>query len=316
MRILNAKTIHSLVKVPEMVNALERAFREECRVPSRQIFAMPGREAGRLLLSMQAFDERGQGMVKLVTLLPDNHLRGWPTIQGVIVLFTKTGTPSAVLDGGAVTKLRTAASSALASKYLSREDSNHLVVIGTGALAPYMALAHRAVRPIQQISVWGRRPDRAEVTAAAIRSTVNPGTSVVVPELLDLAITSADIVSCATSSAIPVLAGKWLNPGTFVDLVGSFSPSKRESDDEVVRRSRIFVDTREGALAEAGDLLDPIARGVISEAKIEGELSDLVRGRVKGRVSEREIILFKSVGTAIEDLAAAQLIVAAADKVS
>jgi ornithine cyclodeaminase len=118
-------------------------------------------------------------------------------------------------------------------------------------------------------------------------------------------------VSCATSSATPVLEGKWLKPGTFVDLVGSFSPSKREADDEVVRRSRLFVDTFEGALSEAGDLLDPLARGVIDRKRIEGELADLVCGRVRGRANAEEIITFKSVGTALEDLAAARLVVEA-----
>jgi ornithine cyclodeaminase len=129
---------------------------------------------------------------------------------------------------------------------------------------------------------------------------------------MDAAVASADIISCATSSATPLLAGRLLRPGVFVDLVGSFSPSRRESDDDVVRRSRIFVDTLEGAMAEAGDILDPLRRGVIDRQKIEGELADLVRGRVSGRASRDEITLFKSVGTALEDLATAQLAVTAA----
>jgi ornithine cyclodeaminase len=129
---------------------------------------------------------------------------------------------------------------------------------------------------------------------------------------LEKVVPVADIVCCATTSAQPVLAGKWLRPGTFVDLVGGFSPEKREVDDEVVLRSRLFVDTYEGALAEAGDLLQPLQRGVIARERIEGELSDLVSGRVNGRQGAEEITLFKSVGTAIEDLAAAKLIMAAA----
>ena len=123
---------------------------------------------------------------------------------------------------------------------------------------------------------------------------------------------AADIVCCATSSATPVLRGQWLKPGTFVDLVGGFTPSRREADDDVVRHARIFVDTFAGALVEAGDILEPLARGVIARERIEAELADLVCGRARGRVSGEEITVFKSVGTAIEDLAAARLVVDAA----
>jgi alanine dehydrogenase len=177
-----------------------------------------------------------------------------------------------------------------------------------------MALAHCAGRPITRISVWGRRTEGATATATAIRSLVDPDIEVLAAGSIEEAIATADIVSCATNSSTPVLAGKWLNPGAFVDLVGSFSPSRREADDEVVRRSRIFVDTFERALSEAGDLLDPLSRGIIARDRIEGELADLVCGRATGRVRGDEIILFKSVGTAIEDLAAAQLIISAADR--
>jgi ornithine cyclodeaminase len=261
---------------------------------------------------MPAFDQKGVAAVKLVTYFPDNPARQLPTLQSSIVLFSETGTPIALLDGTSVTHLRTGAASALASRYLSRANSAHLVVVGTGALAPSMAAAHCTVRPITQISVWGRRSERAAETAAVIRSLVSSEIEILVSDSLEQAISTADIISCATSSSTPLLAGRWLRPGTFVDLVGSFSPSKRESDDEVIRRSRIFVDTFEGALAEAGDILDPLCRGVIDKKQIEGELCDLVSGRVVGRSSDDEIILFKSVGTAIEDLAASRMVITAA----
>jgi ornithine cyclodeaminase len=261
---------------------------------------------------MSAFDPGGSAVAKLATVFPDNRARALPTIQGVIVAFSEDGAPVAVLDGATVTQLRTAAASALASRYLSRADSSRLVIIGTGALAPTMVMAHCAVRPISLVSVCGRRPERAAATAVAIRSLVDQEIEVVVPKSIEEAVAAADIVCCATSSSTPVLAGRWLGLGVFVDLVGSFSPYKREADDDVVLRSRIFVDALEGALAEAGDLLDPIARGVISREQIEGELADLVCGRLAGRVSPEDVILFKSVGTAIEDLAATQLIVTAA----
>jgi ornithine cyclodeaminase len=261
---------------------------------------------------MPAFNPNGDGVVKIATVFPDNQVRGLPTIQASIVVFSQTGTPVALLDGAVVTRLRTGAASALASNYLSRVDSSHLVIIGTGALAPSMAAAHCAARPIEKISVWGRRHERADEAAAAIRALVSRDIEVSVALSLETSVRDADIISCSTSSPTPVFSGKWLRPGTFVDLVGSFSPTKREADDDAVMRSRIFVDTFEGALTEAGDLLDPLARQVITRGRIEGELADLVCGRVKGRKNRDEITLFKSVGTAIEDLAAAQLVVARA----
>lgn len=312
MLVIGAEQIHALAPMPRLISWLENAFRNGCVVPPRQVVAMPGGTGERLFLSMPAFGHQGGTAVKLVTYFPDNAARGLPTIQAAIVFFSAAGTPVALLDGTTVTRLRTGAASALASKYLSRERSSQLVIIGTGALAPAMAVAHCAVRPITRVSVWGRRQERAVDTASTIRAQVDPAIEVLVPSSLEQAVASADIVSCATSSPTPLLAGKWLRPGTFVDLVGSFSPSKREADDDVVLRSRIFVDTFDGALEEAGDLLEPMSRGVITRERIEGELSDLVRGGVRGRATDQEIITFKSVGTALEDFATAQLVVASA----
>jgi ornithine cyclodeaminase len=312
MLILNAEQIRALAPMPRLIESLRDAFRIEAVVPPRQVVNVPGGDGNRLFLAMPAFNHDGAGAVKLVSFFPDNQANGIPTIQGAILVFSSTGAPIALLDGSIVTKLRTGAASALASTYLSRTDSAHLVMIGTGALTPYMALAHCAARPITRVSVFGRRPERANETAAAVRSLVNSNIEVLVPASIEDAVATADIVSCATNSPTPVLAGKWLRPGTFVDLVGSFSPTRRETDDDVVLRSRIFVDTFEGALSEAGDILDPLGRGIIDRQRVEGELADLVTGRAGGRTSRDEIILFKSVGTAIEDLAAAQMIVAAA----
>ena len=310
MLVLSSDAIRALAPMPGLIECLRKAFCSECVVPVRQVMKMPGGAGERLFVSMPAFDVEGGAAVKVATVFPDNQTERLPTVQAAIVVFSHTGTPVAVLDGTLVTQLRTAAASGLASTYLSRQDSAHLVLVGTGALAPYMALAHCAVRPIQRVNVWGRRPEQAALTVAAIRALV-PGIEVQPCESLKKGVAMADIVSCATRSPTPLVAGKWLRSGTFVDLVGSFSPTARESDDDVVLRSRIFVDTREGALAEAGDVLEPISRSVITKERIEGDLFDLARGRVNGRATDDEIILFKSVGTAIEDLAAAQMIVAA-----
>lgn len=309
MLLLDAETIRHLVSISRVIAALEQAFRDGCNTPPRQVLQMPGAGEEKSLLVMPVFGRHGDAAVKLVTVFPRNPAKGLPTIQGAIVVFATSGAPEAVLDGSTVTQLRTGAASALASKYLSRPDSSHLVLIGTGALAPALAAAHCAVRPITRISVWGRRPERAAATVAAVRSVVSSAIHIAACTELRDAVVNADIVSCATSSTAPVLQGKWLKPGTFVDLVGSFSPTKRESDDDVVRTARIFVDTFEGALSEAGDLVDPLNRGVIARHDIQGELADLVKGRVTGRLDSQQITLFKSVGTALEDLATARLVV-------
>ena len=311
MLVLDAAAVKARAPIAKMIACLRAAFVNGYVVPPRQVVDASGGTGARLLLVMPAFDANGAGAVKLSTVSPENAAHGLPTIQSAIVVFSESGAPIALLDGASVTQLRTAAASALASQYLSREDSSHLVVIGTGALAPHMAAAHCAVRPIARISVWGRRQERADATVTAIRPLVSHQIELTVASSLEGAVATADIVTCSTSSATPVLLGRWLKRGVFVDLVGSFSPSRRETDDDVVTRSRIFVDTFEGALAEAGDLLDPLARGVLSRERIEGELADLVRGRVAGRTAADELTLFKSVGTAIEDLAAAQMILAA-----
>jgi alanine dehydrogenase len=312
MKVIGAKAIESLVSIVELVAALKSAFREKFSVPNRHIARLTSSIDGPLLLTMPAFREGQGGIVKLVTVNPQNPHRGLPAIQAVVVVFSSVGTPIALLDGTILTRLRTSAASALASQYLSRENSAHLVLLGTGELAPHMARAHCAVRPIRKVSIWGRNQRRAASTALAIRALIDRGIDITVSESAQESVSTADIVCCATSSAKPILEGRWLRPGTFIDLVGSFSPSNRETDDDVVRLSRIFVDTRDGAFAEAGDILDPLSRGVISRDCVAGDLSDLVCGRITGRTSAEEITLFKSVGTSIEDFVAAQLVLAAA----
>jgi ornithine cyclodeaminase/alanine dehydrogenase-like protein (mu-crystallin family) len=311
MHVLSAEQIMARLPMRRLIESLRLAFGRECFAPVRQVAKVPGgAQQERLFLCMPAFDSRGAGAVKLLTVFPDNVARGLANIQAVIVAFSEQGTPLAVLDGTVVTRMRTGAASALASSYLSREDSAHLVIIGSGSLAPYMALAHCAVRPIRRVSICARSPQRGAITAAAIRSMVHPAVEVGYAESTAAAVVGADIVCCATSSPTPVLRGEWLAAGAFVDLVGSFSATTREADDAVVQRSRIFVDTFAGAMAEAGDILDPLARGVIDRSRLEGELADLVCARAVGRKTRDEITLFKSVGTAIEDLAAAQMLVA------
>jgi len=239
-------------------------------------------------------------------VFPRNRERGLGSVAALYVLMDgATGHPRALIDGEALTLRRTGAASALAARYLARRDARRLLVIGTGALAPTMAEAHCAVRSIERVAVWGRQPARAVAMAAQLASRGLPACAV---DDLDRALGEADIVTCATTASAPIVHGAKLRPGTHVDLVGAFTPRMRETDDEAVRRARVFVDTFAGALKEAGDLVQPLDAGAIERAHVLAELADLCAGRHPGRTRDDEITLFKSVGTALEDLCAARLV--------
>jgi ornithine cyclodeaminase len=241
--------------------------------------------------------------VKTVTVFPDNAARAKPAVFGTYLLLSaETGETLAVMDATRLTAWRTGAASALASRYLSRTDAARLLMVGAGALAPHLVAAHASVRPIREVAVWNRSPERARVLADTLAAR---GLDVSIAGDLEAAVRRADIVSAATISAEPLIRGDWLAPGTHVDCVGAYKPSMRETDDAVVRRARIYVDTRPGAFAEAGDIVQPLAAGVIGKEAVLGDLFDLTRGTVAGRQTSEEITFFKSVGAAIEDLAAA-----------
>jgi ornithine cyclodeaminase len=205
-----------------------------------------------------------------------------------------------MIDGQRLTQWRTACASALAADYLAREDASRLLVVGAGALSSFLAKAHSAVRPITEIRIWNRTPANAEKVAEDLRAE---GFAAEAVTDLDAELALADIVSSATISTTPLIKGALLKPGTHVDLVGAFTPTMRESDDSAILRSRVYVDTRAGATKEAGDIVQPLASGVLKENAIVAELAELVRSEKKGRESAQEITLFKSVGAALEDLA-------------
>jgi ornithine cyclodeaminase len=230
-----------------------------------------------------------------------------PTIQGNYLVFdATTGTPLAALDAKELTVRRTACASALAADYLARDDAKHLVMVGSGALAPHLIGAHASVRPIEKITIWNRHAEKAHELA---KSIAEQGMAAEGTEDLEAAVSAADIVSCATMSRAPLVRGDWLKPGVHVDLVGAFAPDMRETDDEAMARARVFVDTRDGALKEGGDIVQAIAAGAIKEADIQSDLFQLCRNETTGRGSDEEITLFKSVGAALEDLAAAILVI-------
>jgi alanine dehydrogenase len=308
MHVVSEHDLARLLTYPALVEALRDAFRRDINVPLRHhhAIARPGGDATLLLMpAWTEGDERFLGC-KIVTVFPGNAAVGKPSVYGNYILLSgDTGEPLATIEGRALTAWRTAAASALAASYLARQDAEHLVMIGAGALAPHLMQAHAAVRPIRRVTLWNRTRERAEAVADELGPA---GVAPTIADDLEAAVRTADIVSCATLSAEPLVRGAWLKPGAHVDLVGGYTPQMREADDEAARRARVYVDTRAGALHEAGDVVDPIRRGVISDTDIQGDLFDLCRGVAAGRRTPDEITLFKSVGTALEDLAAAMLV--------
>jgi len=305
MRLVTAAHLEAVFAFPDLIAALGQAFRGGVVTPVRHHHAMP-RDA--TLLLMPAWTEGAAGAflgVKVVTVFPGNASLGKASVQGLYLLASgETGEPLALIDGPELTLWRTAAASALAASHLARADARSLVMVGAGALAPHLIAAHASVRPIREVKVWARRREAAADLAARLAGRpyrVEPASD------LESAVRGADIVSCATLSTEPLVKGEWLKPGAHLDLVGAFRPDMREADDEAVRRARLFCDTRGGALKEGGDLAQPLSAGLIGETDVVADLAELARGDKPGRRSEAEVTLFKSVGTALEDLAAAVL---------
>ena len=244
-------------------------------------------------------------VIKVVTFFPDNGAQELPTINAGVLLFDgATGVFRGACDGNELTTRRTAAASAVAAKRLARTDARRLLIVGTGALAPMAALAHSAVRNYDVVEIWGRNPEKAQrVANHLITHNVNARPA----DDIDVAVAEADVISAVTGATDPLIKGRLLKPGTHVDLIGSFTPAMRESDDDVVRGATIVADTRADGVI-AGDLSQPLESGVIAMDDIVADLRELIAGVHPGRTSEEEVTVFKSAGIALEDVAAARLV--------
>lgn len=268
-----------------LIDALALAFKRGGESPPRPHYDIGvAGEAKATLLLMPAWTEGHHIGLKTVTVFPGNAARGAPSIAAQYLLFSaKNGALIALLEAGELTARRTAAASALASLYLSRKDAQRLLVVGTGRLSSNLAMAHATIRNFEDVAVWGRDPKKARAVA--------------------------DLISCCTLSCKPLIKGSWLKPGTHLDLVGAFTPLMAETDDDALQRGTLFVDTRAGACQEAGEIVQAIRRGAIKPDDIQASLFDLVSKAHHGRTSTTQITVFKSVGCALEDLAAAELCV-------
>jgi ornithine cyclodeaminase/alanine dehydrogenase-like protein (mu-crystallin family) len=308
MRIVTAAEIDQALSFPALVDALAEAFRADVVTPPRRHHTIARDGADATLLLMPAWTAAAQGGflgVKIVSVFPDNGARGLPSVLGTYLLMDgETGKPVAALDGTRLTLWRTAAASALAARHLARPEARRMVMVGAGALAPFLIRAHASQRPIASVTLWNHNAEKARRTAAEL---ARQGLPVQATEDLEAAVRGADLVSCATLSTAPLVRGAWLKAGAHLDLVGAFNLAMREADDAALQRACVYVDTP-AARTEGGDVALALAAGAISQADIKGDLFTLCRGEAPGRARADEITAFKSVGAAIEDLAAAVLV--------
>ena len=305
MRLIDAPEVQAALPFSRLIPALRDLFIAGCEVPRRHVHELRSGD-GEVVTSllMPAWQPGGHYGVKIVNVAPVNAAHGLPGLHSSYLLHdAATGVPLALIDGNQITSRRTAAASALAASFLARTDARHLLVVGAGRVAALLPAAYREVRPVDRITVWARKPAAAASLAQTWR---NAGMSATAAPDLAAAVSDADIVSCATLATTPLVLGRWLRPGSHLDLIGGFTPAMREADDDCFRGASLFVDTDE-ALAKSGDLLEPMSRGVFAANDVRARLDELCRGTHPGRRDPEERTVFKSVGTALEDLAAATL---------
>ncbi len=304
---ISGEQIQSVAQYDELIHAVRTGFLVDVSSPERHVHSIdvPGAESGTLLV-MPAWKSGAFLGVKIATIFPSNATRGLTSVTANYLLMdANTGKVLASIDGKSLTLVRTAATSALASTYLSRTDASSLLMIGSGALARPLIQAHAHVRPIRHVSIWSRTKSNAVRCASSLGSQRY---SIAVVDSLEDSIPHADIITCATLSTDSLLPDALIRPGTHIDLVGAFNATMREVSSRTVSRSRVFVDTHAGARAEAGDLINAEKEGAWSFNHIQNDLAGLCKTHKFARISQKEITLFKSVGAACEDLAVSTLV--------
>lgn len=311
---LDAQQIVECLTMKGLIESMRETYQQQSTIPQRRV--MPLEEGGYDAFALLPAWSEDLITVKAFTYFPQNSMQGKDSLASKILAFRRQdGEPLALMDGKVMTFWRTAAASALAADYLAREDATRLLICGTGNLAPYMAYAYAAVRPLHKVMIWGRNQDKARQTVDAILSSseyqslpIERQFDVEIIEDVDSVMHEVDIITCVTGSAMPLFNGANIEPGTHIDLIGNHDEDKRECDSISVERSSVFVDSRINVLAEAGDLLIPIKQGLFSADEIQAELPELCSNQHSGRSSNQEITLYKSVGSALADLAAVKFV--------
>jgi len=298
--------IAGLLEHKKLIETLRDVFQSDYSMPLRHhhFYKTTDGDENTLIL-MPVWNNQYLG-TKQVIVAPANAKENIPSIFAQYILSdSQTGEPLAHMNAVEITARRTACTSALAASYLCRKDAENLLILGGGKVAQHLAQAHMAVRNFKKVSVWMRNPTKMEAFIANLKDQGIP--AVAVYDLEETA-RQADLISCATPSKTPIIKGEWVQVGAHLDLMGSYKPDTREIDDDAIRKSSIFVDSRAGALHESGELALPIKAGIISEKDVKADIVELIKGIHPGRTSSNEVTLFKSVGLAIEDLAAALLV--------
>ena len=308
--LIGHEEVRELLPMAECIEVMAEMFRSlgkgAALFPQRSVMWQPDGKGALGLMPSWLGAPLALG-AKVVSVFPGNADTRYESHQGAVLLFeTQNGRLQSIVDAGAITAIRTAAVSALATRLLAREDAGDLAILGSGTQADMHLAAMRAVRPIRRVRVWSRNADHARRFAA--QASGLHGIEVEAVDDARETVRDADLVCTVTGSKQPVLQGAWLAPGAHINAVGASVPPFRELDTEAVVRSRLFADRMESVLAEADDVRIPLREDAITEKHIRGEMADLVLGRVSGRAGRNDITLFKSVGIALEDLAAARYV--------
>jgi len=311
MRILDAEQVRAAAPMPQLLDAVEAAYRDVAagrdRSPIRSRIPMGG---GDLLLMPGLRDGGAGASVKLVTVMPGNAARGIPTIHALVAWFdAESGEPLAILDGATLTAMRTGAASGVSARLLARPDAHVLAVFGVGAQAVWQVRAVMAAREIAEVRVFARTSDRRDAFAASLAQELGPGVRVLAAQAAEVAVRGADVICCATTSFDPIFSADWVAPGTHVSAVGSFQKGMIELPPEIYAAAALVaVDSREATLAEAGDLIAAVEAGLLAADGFV-EIGTIDAGWAASR-DPSAITVFKSVGLAIQDVATAELVMA------
>lgn len=306
MRVFSDAQVQEVLPWKELISELKDAFAKGVSLPLRTAHTVPvPGEPDTSFLAMPAWEVGGKLAVKILYIVPGNSARNLPAVNATVLVFDAvTGQVQAAMEGAELTARRTAATSALAADMMARKDAGSLLIVGAGKIASNLIPAHRTVRDYDQVRIWSRRPEQAEGLAAQFDASVTAVAD------LDAALAEADVVAAATFSNDPLIKGALLKDGAHLDLVGGYTTDMREADNDAIRRAAgsIIVETYEGAMAEAGDITQPLDQGAITKADIAGDLAELCRGKVQARTNDNQITFFKSVGAAVEDFVAARMV--------